>query len=196
MELDQLRRAAAEARSGNARVVLVDGEPGIGKTRLVAQLVAELRGSGDLIVSGHGINLAGGELAYGVAAEMLRDLTHQLGESAVRDAAGHHAAGLGVLHPAFAEPSGGDLPVAADRAVLFGAVHAVFLGLTRDRLVCLFIDDLQWVDASSRALIDYLAIVSAFDPMLLVCTVRSTPHDADPVTGDLAQLSRAPAPRP
>ncbi len=187
-----MRRAANEARVGNARVVVVDGEPGIGKTRLVAQLVAELRASGDLVVSGHGINLAGGELAYGVAAEMMRDLTNQLGESAVRDAAGPHAQRLGVLHPAFASQSGGDASVAVDRAVLFGAVHAAFLGLMRDRMVCLVVDDLQWVDASSRSLIDYLALVSASAPLLLVCTVRSTPHDAGPITVDLADLSRAP----
>ena len=68
---------------------------------------------------------------------MLRDLTHQLGESAVREAAGPHAARLGVLHPAFAEQSDSDASVAVDRAVLFGAVHAVFLGLMRDRMVCL-----------------------------------------------------------
>lgn len=187
-----MRRAADEARVGNARVVLVDGEPGIGKTRLVAQLVAELRGSGDLVVSGHGVNLAGGELAYGGAAEMLRDLTHQLGESAVREAAGPHAERLGVLHPAFANRGDGDASVAVNRAVLFGAVHAAFLGLMSNRMVCLVVDDLQWVDASSRALIDYLALVSTSAPFLLVCTVRSTPHDAGPITVDLADLSRAP----
>jgi DNA-binding CsgD family transcriptional regulator len=187
-----LRRAADEARAGNARVVVVDGEPGIGKTRLVAHLLAELRGSGDLVVSCHGVNLAGGEFAYGGAAEILRDLTRQLGESAVREAAGPHAQRLGVLHPAFANQRDGDAPTAVDRAVLFGAVHAAFLGLMQDRMVCLVVDDLQWVDASSRALIDYLALVSASAPLLLVCTVRSTPHDADPIVSELADLSRAP----
>ena len=151
---------------------------------------------GDLVVSGHGISLAGGELSYGVAAELLRDLVRQVGAEQVRDSVGGHAAVLATLHPVFADDSDADGTAGtggpADRASLFGAVHTVLLEVTRDRLLCVAVDDLQWVDASSRALVGYLAKVSMYTPLLLVCNVRSAPSDQEPVAGDLAELSRIP----
>lgn len=188
-ELSRLRRAADEARRGDARVVVIEGEPGIGKSRLIADLLGDLRQAGDLVVMGHGVNLAGGELAYGVASEVLRDLVHQLGVDVVREALDAHASNLRVLHPAFAE---GDDRGPVDRAAVFGAMHAGLLELTRDRLLCLAVDDLHWVDSSSRALFVYLAKVSMYTPLMLVCAVRSTPREEELVAADLAELSRIP----
>ena len=184
-----MRRAAEEARRGDARVVVIEGEPGIGKSRLVTDLLGDLRQAGDLVVVGHGVTIAGGELAYGAAAEVLRDLVHQLGVDVVRDAFGAHASALRVLHPAFAA---GDDQGPVDRAAVFAAMHAGLLELTRDRMLCLAIDDLHWVDSSSRALILYLAKVSMHTPLLLVCAVRSTPREEALVAADLAELSRIP----
>src|SRR5262245_27334425 len=188
-EVRRLRVAADEARAGTARVVVVGGEPGIGKTRLVADFLGEVRDAGEMVLTGHGVNLAGGELAYGVATEVLLDLVRQVGLEEVRHAAGPHAALLAPLHPAF----GGDaspVSTSVDRAHLFGAMNSVLLDLSRDRMVCLFVDDLQWVDASSRDLLVYLAKASTYTRFLLICAVRSAPQDTEPIARDLDELSR------
>ena len=139
-----LRGAADDARAGNGRVVLVEGEPGIGKTRLTSELVHEL--------------LTGGELAYGVASELLRDLAHRFGDDRLRDLLSAHATALAPLHPPlYPRPSDRSAPDPApvDRASIFAAFHSLLLGLSQDRLLCVSVDDLQWVDASSLDLLSY-----------------------------------------
>jgi DNA-binding CsgD family transcriptional regulator len=191
VELDVLRAAAVEARAGSARIVLIEGEPGIGKTRLAAELIQELLDRSDLVISGHGIDLAGGELAYGVAAHLVRDVVYQLGADQVRDVLGAQAAALAPLHPALADQSPSDgRPV--DRTAVFGAFHSLLLGLSRDRLLCLFIDDLQWVDASSLDLLDFVAKVSGRTRLLVLCTVRSSPSETEPIAKHLVDLGRLP----
>ena len=190
VELDVLRGAADDARGGSARVVLIEGEPGIGKTRLAAELIQELLDRRDLVISGHGIDLAGGALAYGVAAQLLREVAYQLGVDRVRDELGAEAAALAPLHPALADQAPSGTPV--DRTSIFGAFHSLLLGLSRDRLLCLFIDDLQWVDASSLDLLDFVAKASGRARLLLLCTVRSSPHETEPIAKHLADLGRLP----
>jgi len=188
VELDVLRAAAVEARAGSARIVLIEGEPGIGKTRLAAELIQELLDRSDLVISGHGIDLAGGELAYGVAAHLVRDVVYQLGADQVRDVLGAQAAALAPLHPALADQSPSDgRPV--DRTAVFGAFHSLLLGLSRDRLLCLFIDDLQWVDASSLDLLDFVAKVSGRTRLLVLCTVRSSPSETEPIAKHLVDVA-------
>ena len=190
-----LRGAADDARGGIGRVVLVEGEPGIGKTRLTSELVHELLDADEQVASGHGIDLTGGELAYGVASELLRDLAYRFGDDHLRDLLGAHATALTPLHPPLypgpSERSAPD-PVPVDRASIFAAFHSLLLGLTQDRLLCVSVDDLQWVDASSLDLLTYLAKVSGRSRFLLVCTVRSSPRETDRISKHLADLARLP----
>ena len=62
-ELEELTRALAAARAGNGVTVLVTGEPGIGKTRLAAELVRRAREDGFDVLLGRSIDLIGTELA-------------------------------------------------------------------------------------------------------------------------------------
>ena len=71
--LGELLEAASAARDGEARSVLVTGEAGIGKSRLVAELLERCE-SWALVASGHGTPLSSGALPFGVASEMLRGL--------------------------------------------------------------------------------------------------------------------------
>ena len=122
-ELGRLRELAAEAAAGTARVALVRGEPGIGKTRLVAELLDELRADGALVLTAQGLQLSGGELAYGVASGLLRSLVRQVGVEEVRRLAGVQAAALGPLNPAFADGGSG-----AGREGVFGAMDGAIRG--------------------------------------------------------------------
>src|SRR4051794_10533696 len=95
VELRQLLELAELARSGSATSVLVHGEAGIGKTRLVSELVSSLRARSDLVVVGHGVHLSEGEVPFGVLTESLRDLVRAAGVERVHIALGSEAEQLG-----------------------------------------------------------------------------------------------------
>ena len=60
--LGLLGEYAAQARAGTPTAVLLEGDAGIGKTRLVQEAVSSFCAPGDVVAVGHGVALAGGEL--------------------------------------------------------------------------------------------------------------------------------------
>ena len=149
-------------------MVVVEGEPGIGKSRLVAELVGELRTGGAIVATGHGVDLAGGALPYGVVAGLVRDLRASIGTDRMIDILGSRAAVLGSLDPTFAR-AGADH---ADRHSVFEAVQHLVLELAREQLVCLVLEDLHWSDATSLDLVTFLASTIDSGRLMLVATTR------------------------
>jgi hypothetical protein len=92
-ELAALRGAASRAREGAPAVIVVAGEPGIGKSRLVAEFVAGLRADGEVVATGHGVDLAGGALPYGAVAGLVRDLRASIGTDRIIDILGSRGRG-------------------------------------------------------------------------------------------------------
>ena len=78
-EVDRLRAAADMVIDGKASTIVVLGEAGIGKTRLVSEFAAQLRADGWVMCSGHGVELSGGTIPFGVVAETLRALVGDVG---------------------------------------------------------------------------------------------------------------------
>src|SRR5688500_11778160 len=64
------------------------------------------------------------------------------------------------------------------------------MSLSSEQLLCIYVDDLQWVDPSSLDLITYLATVSTDARLLIMCTVRSNPDETDQIAQQLGTLSR------
>ncbi|HET6940489.1 MAG TPA: AAA family ATPase, partial [Nocardioides sp.] len=167
-ELRQLLALADKARSGESISVLVHGEAGVGKTRLVSDLVAGLREQDDIVFLGHGVNLAGGEVPFGVLAESLRELVRTVGASRVREALGKDAEQLAPLVPALRSGAHGE----ADRALVISATADLVEALAADRLVCWVVEDLQWTDTATR---DAFTFMSRFLPsarLLMAATWR------------------------
>ena len=77
-----------------------------------------------------------------------------------------------------------------DRAALFAAMHTLVTSLSSGQLLCIFVDDLHWVDASSLDLITFLATVSTHAQLLIMCTVRSNPDETARIAQQLTALSR------
>ena len=73
-ELALFDDAAAAARSGTPQIVLVEGEAGIGKTRLVAEAIARSQHEHDVVVACHGVALTGDQLAFGGVVELVRNV--------------------------------------------------------------------------------------------------------------------------
>jgi DNA-binding SARP family transcriptional activator len=170
-ELAALRTAwRAVAAGGGRRIVLVAGEPGVGKTRLAQQLAREvLAGPGDALVL---LGRCGEEplAPYEPYAEALRWAD---ADAVLRDAA--DAAGDG----------------RAARARLFDAVDAAFAGLAGGRPVLLLLDDLHWADRATLLLTAALLRSPRAGPLLVLGTYRDTELGRrSPLTGALADLQR------
>jgi DNA-binding SARP family transcriptional activator len=171
LEFGQLDEAWNSAREGGAHLLLVTGEPGIGKSRLAQELGRRVRAQGDVVASARAYEAAG-RVPWGPVVELLRS-----------DALRSHIdtldavwrAELARLLPELLDDSeppeprqSGDL---AQRHRLFDAVSRAIVGSDRPRL--LIIDDLQWCDAETIELIGFVVRSGPTAPVLIVGTVRS-----------------------
>jgi predicted ATPase len=86
-ELAALRAAVERASSGDAATVIVSGDAGVGKSRLVAELLRTARDDGALVLLGRCVDVGDGELAYAPIAGALRSLATQVDALQPPDAA-------------------------------------------------------------------------------------------------------------
>ena len=180
-ELSRLGECVARARDREQMVALVEGDAGIGKSRLVTEALAAYREPKDVVAIGHGVEFTGGELPYGTAADALRSLVRDLGRDAVRAAAGTDAPALA---PLCSQLGTGD--IGTDPLRLLPAYVSTLENLADDRLVWLVIEDLHWVDAPSRDLLTYLLRVAGPCRLLTVITIRTHDPTVDPAAATLA----------
>src|SRR4051794_35276836 len=166
-ELARVGEAFERARSGAPSILLIEGDAGIGKSRLMAEAMAVFCKPEDVIAVGHGIELSGGELPYGVIADSLRSLVRDVGAAVVQEAAEPYAPDLASLCPSL-----GLRVAATDRGRLFPGYVSTLEHLAADRLVLLLIEDLHWADASSRDLLGYLVKVAGECQLLTAMTFR------------------------
>jgi AAA ATPase-like protein len=112
-ELQGLEAARERVADGKPAVVLVGGEAGVGKTRLVAELTARCANDGTRVLAGGCVPVGDGALPYAPIVEMLRVLIADLGANAVRELVGPSWPDLAPLLPALGEPETGPAGPAA-----------------------------------------------------------------------------------
>src|SRR3954470_3182216 len=98
-ELNRVAAALAEARLGQPRVVLVAGEAGVGKTRLVREVERSAASAGVRVLEGGCLPLGGEGLPFGAVIEALRSLTVTVDHGDLESMAGSGRAELGRLMP-------------------------------------------------------------------------------------------------
>jgi len=98
-ELQELLSAADSAASGQPALVLVGGEAGVGKSRLVEEAVARLRADDWLVVEGGAVALGEDGLPFGPIVEALRSLARQVDPDVIAEAAGPSLPELARLVP-------------------------------------------------------------------------------------------------
>ncbi len=191
--LAALLAAWREARAGTRRVALVTGEPGIGKTRLAAELVARVQSDGGAALAGR--CTMEGHVPYAPFAEALGALAVSAGPTALADAIGVQAAELTRLVPSLRDrlpvPPSGDPDGARHR--LFAAVDAALAAVARPSGLLLVLDDLHWADPGTLGMLDHVAGAPDATAVLVVATLRGTETRGAPELASLlARLRRDP----
>ena len=86
-EMARLEEALSAAANGSPHVLLITGDAGVGKTRLVCDFIEHATEAGALVLAGWCVDLSGGGLPYGPVVEALRGWVHDAGEDVVRSLA-------------------------------------------------------------------------------------------------------------
>ncbi|MDT0341227.1 helix-turn-helix transcriptional regulator [Streptomyces litchfieldiae] len=190
------RAALAEglmaADDGRPQAVLIGGEAGVGKTRLVEEFLHQAHEAGALTAVGACVEVGADGLPFAPVATVLRALHRQLGEELTRAAAGFGGE-LARLLPELGEPSA-TVRVAREvevRGRLFELTARLLETLAQDRVLALVIEDLHWSDRSTRELLGYLFRSLQGGRVLIVTTYRSDDiHRRHPLRPFLAELDR------
>ncbi|CAN5533433.1 hypothetical protein BH23ACI1_BH23ACI1_23060 [soil metagenome] len=181
-ERAQLRRAYEAVRDGHGRIVTVQGEPGIGKTSLVDDFLAELAQLPDrpILVRGRCSERLAGAEAYLPILEALDNLLHRSSWHSVHTLIKSVAPTwyVQVAHVAASQDSIArvreDAP-AVSQERMKRELGALLQEASRLRPFVLFLDDLHWADVSTIDVLNYLA--GRFDQMRLLVLTTYRPAD-------------------
>ncbi len=171
-ELEHLRSALAQTRTSGASAVLLGGEAGVGKTRLVGEFCAEAGDAGAVTLTGRALDLDDGPSFWPVVSALRT-------RARARDGtvADHLASALRQLEGPAAVRT---------RVEMLEALRHVLVDVTTFGPVVLVLDDLHWADRSTRDLVVYLVASLSDEPVLIVGTYRE--EAAGGVPGRLAGM--------
>ncbi len=194
-ELAQIRESIDRAMAGSGSLVLVVGEPGIGKTRLAYQAGEHARMRGMQVLVGRCYE-AEAALPYIPFVEAIREIVTDRPADALRSELGDGAPDVAKLvsdirhrlpdlpQPTSAEPE-------QERYRLFESVTTFLISASRSTPLMIVLDDLHWADRPSLLLMQHLARRLAGSRLILVGTYRDIELDRrHPLSEVLATLRR------
>ncbi|QYG95244.1 AAA family ATPase [Iamia sp. SCSIO 61187] len=198
-ELGGLRTAWGRAVDGVPGVVLLGGDAGVGKSRLVAELRPLVLEAGGTWLLGATPSRGSGAQPFAPLTGALRGLLRGLDEAERDRIVGPARTDLARLLPELG-PAGGAPAVfdqmTTDPARLFELVIGLLDRLGRDRPVALVLEDLHWAEASTLDLVDFLARNLDGLRVLVVLTYRTDElHRTHPLRPALVELRRLPSVR-
>lgn len=197
-ELRQLQDALDRTAAGQSQRLLVAGEPGIGKTRLLAEFGEQARAAGWQVLSGRAYDTEGAP-PYLPFREALRDYARTASLDDLRESLGDAEQEVALLAPELLRrlPSLSTARSSASVNQVFRlheSVADVLLGIMRRAKapgMLLVLDDLHWADRASVLLLQHLARRLASAPLLFVGAYRSEEvHRGHPLAAALANLWR------
>ena len=191
-QLAVLHAALAPARRKGPSVVLVGGEAGVGKSRLVSEFAARTRAAGARVLKGRCVELGTDGLPFAPFTAVLRELIRDLGADGVAGLLpGRVTRDFARLLPEFG-PADGDAGESVARARLFEQMLALLERLADGGPVVLLIEDAHWADRSTRDLLAFLVSrQQILDRVLIIVTYRSDElHRTHPLRPLLAELGR------
>jgi DNA-binding CsgD family transcriptional regulator len=172
--LDQFTRLLDLVGEGAFRLVGLAGEPGAGKTRLLAELAGGARSRGMLPLSGRAAEFEQ-EMPFGMVIDALDDHLEEFGLPPGVDEV--HASSLATMFPALSTAVSGGSAIGADltglaRYRLYRAVRQLLSELAADSGLVLILDDVHWADDSSLELLDHLLRHPPHGPVLIAVAYR------------------------
>lgn len=174
-ELGRLLAAWREARDGDGRTVLLEGEPGAGKTRLVDEFLRRLDALDAAVVLRGAERVAGQGVPYESVAEALRGV---LGSRGLAGASSHLLAEAARLLPELRDRF--DLPTAVDvedeagRLRFFEGVAAILDAVAYEEPLCVILERFHNADAATRDLVFFLSNRLRSSPVLFLVSFRAT----------------------
>lgn len=168
--LDQLLDAVG---AGESAVVVLSGEPGIGKTSLITEVLRRSRERGYETLSGRAAEFER-DLPFAVIAEALEGHLASLGNDDLELIEHDKLALLATVFPSLAPPSHPETAQARpdERHRLLRALHALLEAPAADRALVLALDDLHWADSASIDLVCRLLHRGTARPSLLLLASR------------------------
>ena len=195
-EMGQLERALKDVLSGSARVVMLAGEPGIGKTRLAQELAPHAQAEGARVLWGRCFEDVGTP-PYWPWVQLIRSYAEGCDPETLRAEMGHGAAiiaeivpELGELLPDLEPPRRVEDPDHA-RFRLFDSVATFLRSASQGQPLVIALEDLHWADAASLMLLEHIAKVVSDVRMLLLGTYRDVElRRGHPLAHTLGELRR------
>jgi class 3 adenylate cyclase len=194
-ERAQLRRCLDQVANGQGGLVMIGGEPGVGKTRLAEELMAEARQRGMTAFIGHCYEMEGAP-PYIPFVDILEAAARMFPPEAMRETLGESAPEVAKLMPELRRmfpdiPSSPKLPPEQERRYLFNGMRDFVARTGRNQPAVYVLDDLQWADEPTMLLLQHIAQLVHEMPVLIVGTYRDVELDvARPLARTLEELLR------
>jgi len=191
-QLAALDAALAAASDGRPSTIMIGGEAGVGKTRLIGEFTENARRDNARVLTGGCLELGADGLPFAPFTSVLRELVRDLSAAGVAELLpGGATRELARLLPEFGAPAGPD-DAGEARARLFEQILLLLERLAEAGPVVLVIEDTHWADASTRDLLAFLVRnQSSLERVLIVLTYRSDDlHRTHPLRPLLAELGR------
>jgi DNA-binding CsgD family transcriptional regulator/tetratricopeptide (TPR) repeat protein len=171
--LQQLTDSLDSLREASPRHLLVSGEPGVGKTRLLSHSRAMAERDGTRVLVGGCVSMGDEGLPFAPYTEILRSLVAQDGAARVAALAGPAAGDLARLVPALSSAASPPTQERWAQSRMYEALQELLRHLATDGPVLLQLEDLHWADAGTLATTSFLLRAIRDEPVLIVATMRA-----------------------
>ncbi|MFN8622091.1 MAG: AAA family ATPase [Chloroflexota bacterium] len=191
-DLALLERTLAEARDGTAIPVLVGGEAGVGKSRLVREVTRIAREAGMRVLAGACLDVGDGGASFAPFTALVRAWMREVGRPEALATAGIHAADLARLVPELRPSESVPGQERSPSARIHDALFELCARLAARSPLLLILEDLHWADADTLAATGALIRAFGSERVCLLITYRTDDlHRRHPLVPWLAEVTRA-----
>jgi class 3 adenylate cyclase/tetratricopeptide (TPR) repeat protein len=194
-ERADMRRFVEQAAGGRGALVMIGGEPGVGKTRITEEVAEEAASRGMMALVGH-CQETEAPLPYAPVVEILEATTRGVSRETLLEAFGDAAPELARILPELKRifpdlPPPLDLPPEQERRYLFNCFTEFLERASHLQPLLFVLEDVHWADESTLLLLQHLAERLANMPILMLATYRDVELDVErPLARRLEELVR------